>query len=625
MAPISDNRPGVAEKGRAVADRRNSTIHMETTATGLDISGLLDRYQVDPAAEERLRRLLNISPSVFSAVLETFRSRSVDSALWAFWLMAFHEKNFVEAFCSTFHDSPADAVSLFGKMVGYEPIFDLRLMVLLRRVVSYEANRHVLEVLDSLGEAEAVFRAVQQMLAESVPREQMKAAKNAIGTARAFREAHSRHRANALEALWGNGSQEARELLHEASRDTNNRVRANALFGLYQLDDTSSVSGITEMALSLEKLFRQSAVWVIGKTADQRFSELLLRLFEDPELAVRREAFKAMRGVKDLVAITARRSELRTKIVAVKTTGAARQAVVVVCHEKGAAVTGVPATAFVLRENGQPVTDYAVEESGGEQPVSLGFLMATSVGRQEQRFRISEDAISDLLEQKRPDDQFTVLKLRCGTPASEEKEVEDPTAVLHLRTVTAPREPAATEVPIVFESKRWILERMLARPLETANGSLAEIRSNGLRRLIAALANQPYTRHLACLVPDPQEAPSGVEELVALATAASVSVHVVAAGKEAVAPGWIQLAERTSGIWLAAPSMAAIRSAWNTIYHGISSHYLIRWTAPGTPAELSLRIFAEKGSGIAVWPERDLREETAPDTTTSSPEPALAG
>src|SRR6185369_4798144 len=50
-------------------------------------------------------------------------------------------------------------------------------------------------------------------------------------------EPDPRVRANAVEALWGIDTEEARKLLRSASRDSNNRVAGNALLGLYRMGD----------------------------------------------------------------------------------------------------------------------------------------------------------------------------------------------------------------------------------------------------------------------------------------------------------------------------------------------------------------------------------------------------
>src|SRR6185312_12215685 len=69
-------------------------------------------------------------------------------------------------------------------------------------------------------------------------------------------EGDPRTRANAVEALWGVDTVEARELLRSAVMDSNNRVAGNAVFALHCIGDTSSIPEVFKMAASESPLFR---------------------------------------------------------------------------------------------------------------------------------------------------------------------------------------------------------------------------------------------------------------------------------------------------------------------------------------------------------------------------------
>ena len=111
-------------------------------------------------------------------------------------------------------------------------------------------------------------------------------------------EADARVRANAVEALWGVDSAEARELLRFATSDGNNRVAGNALLGLYWLGDCTVISELVKMAGHDASLFRLSAAWAMGETGDPRFSEVLGRMLADSNAGVRKRAFAAVSQVK---------------------------------------------------------------------------------------------------------------------------------------------------------------------------------------------------------------------------------------------------------------------------------------------------------------------------------------
>ena len=102
-----------------------------------------------------------------------------------------------------------------------------------------------------------------------------------------------RMRASAVEGLWGNPSGDALDLLKSAARDANNRVAANALYALYELDDEWTIAELLRMGNSDVPMFRASAAWAMGETADPRFAGALERMKDDPKDIVRRRAIAA--------------------------------------------------------------------------------------------------------------------------------------------------------------------------------------------------------------------------------------------------------------------------------------------------------------------------------------------
>ena len=102
-----------------------------------------------------------------------------------------------------------------------------------------------------------------------------------------------RIRANIIEGLWGVA--EARDVLCEALRDGNHRVAANALIGLYHLDGIAAVAAPLEaMGSSLKFLYRSTAAFAMGQTADPHFLPLLTEMAKDPNVKVRGMALRAL-------------------------------------------------------------------------------------------------------------------------------------------------------------------------------------------------------------------------------------------------------------------------------------------------------------------------------------------
>lgn len=104
----------------------------------------------------------------------------------------------------------------------------------------------------------------------------------------------ARVRANAVEALWGVDSAEARAVLERALSDPHNRVVGNALLGLLRLTDAAAVDRVRALATSEDARLRATAAWVMGASGLQSFREDLTRMIRDLDVRVRHSVFRAI-------------------------------------------------------------------------------------------------------------------------------------------------------------------------------------------------------------------------------------------------------------------------------------------------------------------------------------------
>ncbi len=116
-----------------------------------------------------------------------------------------------------------------------------------------------------------------------------------------------RIRANAIEALWGLESADARKLMAACLRDGNNRVVGNAALGLYLAGDESATRHLEQLAVESEARFRATAAWAMGRAADPELLAPLSRLIKDDSPIVRIAALRAVMGL--------RKAELRRRAV----------------------------------------------------------------------------------------------------------------------------------------------------------------------------------------------------------------------------------------------------------------------------------------------------------------------
>lgn len=122
----------------------------------------------------------------------------------------------------------------------------------------------------------------------------------------------ARVRANAIESLWGADPDEARRVFRKALEDSNNRVIGNALVGLYLMGEPDCIDRIVAMSKHSDAKFRQTAVWVMQRTADPAFIPVLSELVRDGEATLRLKGRQALARIK-----MAQTSQARTPKIAV--------------------------------------------------------------------------------------------------------------------------------------------------------------------------------------------------------------------------------------------------------------------------------------------------------------------
>jgi HEAT repeat protein len=189
-------------------------------------------------------------------------------------------------------------------------------------------------------------------------------------------EADARVRANAVEALWGVDSAEARELLRFAEADGNNRVAGNALLGLYWLGDNTAISELVKMAGHASVSFRLSAAWAMGETGDPRFGEVLGKMLVDANAGVRKRAFAAVSQVKLAAAQLAQNREwlLSAFLLPKDAHKTSRRVRVAVVSGTGSEDLKLLPTHFIVSEDNQTVMAYQIREMTEREAMTVIFV-----------------------------------------------------------------------------------------------------------------------------------------------------------------------------------------------------------------------------------------------------------
>lgn len=107
-------------------------------------------------------------------------------------------------------------------------------------------------------------------------------------------EQDPRKRANAIETIWGIDTEKARNIMVHHSRDDNNRVVGNSVYGLHIIGDPRPQTLITRMAVHSDASFRWTAAWLMGQIGDPAFVGPLNQLVKDDCMSVKRTALPAL-------------------------------------------------------------------------------------------------------------------------------------------------------------------------------------------------------------------------------------------------------------------------------------------------------------------------------------------
>jgi HEAT repeat protein len=110
-----------------------------------------------------------------------------------------------------------------------------------------------------------------------------------------------RVRASAIEALWNprmtRKDQEVRQILQNALNDSNHRVVANALVGLYMMGDAEALQKMVDLCQTRNHLFRAAMAWAMGIVDDLRAVPALQFLTLDPSFTVRNRAANSLKAI----------------------------------------------------------------------------------------------------------------------------------------------------------------------------------------------------------------------------------------------------------------------------------------------------------------------------------------
>ncbi len=217
-----------------------------------------------------------------------------------------------------------DAVNLAARMVALDVNLEVRLIRLLMPQSEsgirdpWHASR-ILEVVAAVSSCIRIQPLLPTLLRHPEVRVRSKVAlilgrlnQNVQWLEDRLAEADPRVRANAVESMWGAGSQQARNLFRLAAEDEHQRVVANAAIGLHRAGDLEATRIVQRMAAAHDARFRASGLWAMGESQDPRFLPMLAEIVACRENgAIRQNALRSTVRIRSRLAQLQQRDRLR--------------------------------------------------------------------------------------------------------------------------------------------------------------------------------------------------------------------------------------------------------------------------------------------------------------------------
>jgi len=550
------------------------------------------------ATGQALRDLLTVRPDLFlNAAWKVLKKGDFSAGHRFLATVLVQNDNLVEKLCDPSYFTRQEAIAITRHAAQVDPLLDTKLARYLGAArdtpLDDRVSGQLLEVLDAVSEGARLVPILSYLVNSPDPRLRSKAAllvgrrlQNPKWTWKRLEEVDGRVRANAVEALWGVDTKEARTVLWQACEDPNNRVAGNALYGLYRLDELAAVPRLLAMAAHPEPAFRATAAWVMGHTADPRFIEALGAAKQDDNPLVRKTAFFAQMKVNQAAARAAAGERFELKVLrAAKRDEDASSLWVAAWTPEGIPASGLSKTAFVVRQGSHPLVSSDVREESAPRSLVAGYGLCREQGLSDQDMQAAEQGVLACLRLKRKSDHWAVAKLR---PVGESLDFSWQGKAESAQEANAPDEP------VRLMASNSALEKVVTSSSVRVAGNSAA--GAALERLLGVATPADVPRHIILLIDADS---SGLGNAV-VAPGMRPRIHSIQAGSGPVAANFASLAAETGGLFIRASSPEEIVDDYHRIYLSFLHHYELDFEdAPETAGRV--QIYASQGYGEASW------------------------
>jgi hypothetical protein len=545
------------------------------------LAALIRDFDREPVANrKRITEFLQYQPEIFYlAAIEIVRKDMESRAAQYLVALLVHGNLLFRAVCDPAVDRER-ATELARQAFRGDPTVDVKLARQLADASAGESGlepgmaERLLEIIDEISDGKRILPSLMRMLRNENPYLRSKAVlmigrggRSLQWIKKRIQEADTRVRANAIEAVWGIESDDARELLLWATRDSNNRVVGNALIGLYRLGETSALTELIKMAGHSSPAFRRTAAWVMGHTADPRYTEILGRMLADANTDVRKSAFQAVRRIRAAAAEVAQTSEWQCAATAGPKNPRVneRRVSAAVLTADGRGSPRVLPTEFHLSEDGQPVWIYRVAEKMAPGPLSVLFLFPRKLNKIAQPW---DQGALQCLKWKRSTDLWSAVPYSGTAPQPAASELELPTFIASASQAARAFEETTKRVDC---TGFWTAVNRAVLPGNTQTGG---------------------QRHMIVIAPGDVGEPADAKLLTAV-QASRTSIQVIST---AANPALQEFCQRVEGRFYHVTDSSSIENAVSQAYLSLLARYEIRYQ-PVSPGATSLKIRVHTAAG----------------------------
>jgi hypothetical protein len=380
-------------------------------------------------------------------------------------------------------------------------------------------------------------------------------------------------RANAVEAFWGVDRPGVKDFLHSAAHDPHLRVAVNALIGLYKLGDPDCLARLRELASRPGVPERASAAWAMGETGDPRFLPLLRRMHPEPPDKVGRLIRRACERIE--LARANRSARLHPLLGRREALPEGGERLDIAIAGEGWDLLDLKPTQFILWQGTETVETFTVRPQQRSHALVLGFALCGGADVSDADLEAARGAVQACLAHKRPNDSWAFAR--------------------HF------------DQPVRFTTDRTALK--IALHVVDASPSRPSAKTDLLSMLADRAGAVRGDRHLVVLA-GPQGIPAGIfpigqpdtAQILAALRAHKCVLHALLLGASAGPHPAADLAAKTGGFSLQAPSPANLPDLYRQICCGLLNRYQLCFRpAPGA-GPLRIEVFSDQAAGELVVP-----------------------